>query len=121
MENVVPVEQLGDLIAATVAQIQAGAAKARANGIVIDLPKEIQITAIVVAPDGFQALQLQGGETTEVTGTQGGTETRKSTEQQKQDSGSTRIGNDKTTDEQQTFAENAHNQASETFYTYEDQ
>ncbi len=81
MENIVRIEELDACVAETLLAIQRGVAKARAEGgIIVDLPQEVQFSALVVRE--WQALETSGGQFSETTEHQGGgsTETVKGTE-----------------------------------------
>lgn len=93
MENVVPIEQLDDFVREMVMQVNAGLAAVRADGVLVEMPQSIQITAVVVKEWQPESLEILGERETNESGRQGGTtsETQSGGETQSQ------TGNDQST------------------------
>lgn len=119
MENIVPIDKLADFTRDIVLQIQIGLAKARTEGtLLVNLPKEIQVTCTVIAADGFQAMQLLGGEITERTETQGGENTETRTALEVSERNGSRNATDTTSTIDHSGTDQAYNQTEETTTTY---
>jgi hypothetical protein len=117
MENIVRISELPKFIEDTVLAVSSGLAAARAKGVLVDMPKEIQFTAIVVSD--FQALEMNGGSVVESVETQGGTNKETVDGSEVQKSESQQSGTGSRSSQETTQQENAHNRASEDSYTYE--
>lgn len=112
MENIIPIERLAELNEQIVKEIARGLTAASKFGVVVRMPKEIQVTATVIITDGFQSLQLKGGDSTETLEEQGGSNTETSTDNSRTDTGSTRKTTENQTGTEHVGTENAHNQES---------
>lgn len=117
MENIVRISDLPKFIEDTVLAVNAGLAAARVKGVLVDMPKEIQFSAIVVSD--FQALELQGGDVVESVEEQGGGSKETTTGEDTQRTQSEQTGETKRISEETNRQENAHNQRGETTYEYE--
>lgn len=116
MENIVRIEELSDFVNATLTEINRGVAAARADGLVCDLPKEVQFSVLVVKE--FQALELQGAVVSESVETQGGGSTETSTGEEKQQTESSGKSTASKKGRDQTDGEDAHDQQDEETYEY---
>lgn len=120
MENVVQIENLAAFLEDTVAEVQRGLFKARQRGLVIEMPEEIDVTVIVIARDGFQALELQSTEQSTQEEIQGGEQVSKEVSAERAQSGGSSNSNETTSTTETQTSENAHNQLSEQLTTYTD-
>ena len=118
MENIVRIEELSDFVAATLTEINRGVSAARAEGLLCDLPKEVQFTVLVVKE--FQALELKGATISESETEEGGGSLEIATSNEKQESNSSGKSNAKKTGKDQTDGQDAHDQQDEEKYTYSD-
>ena len=114
MENVVPIEELDSFISEVIAKVNAGLSVAREAGVTVKMPREIQVSAIVVKQWQVEGLEFttrretnengtQGGKTTE-TQNGGGTETTTSNDQ------SSRVDNEEYAHKQTTGTETTYTQ-----------
>lgn len=62
LPEVVPIENLRDYVARTMVELNAGVDLARSQNIPAELPREVQFTMTVIAPDGWQALSATSEE-----------------------------------------------------------
>lgn len=70
--DIVPIEKLDEYIALAIEKVNNGVASARKLGIQAELPRELQFSMVVIAPQGWQALEAsttEAGSTKETGGT----------------------------------------------------
>lgn len=116
MENIVRIEELAGFVNATLTEINRGVAAARAEGLVCDLPKEVQFSVLVVKE--FQALELQGAMVSESIEERGEGSVENTTGQENQESNSSGKSTATKKGEDQTDGQDAHDQQDEENYTY---
>lgn len=104
-ETVIRQSELAAFITNTLDNIRKGCADARAKGMIVELPADVQMTVTLIADDGWQALEIQGGQNTDTieelgggskevtTGTDNGTTENKSKQTRSESSDSTKTNN----------------------------
>jgi hypothetical protein len=71
-ETIIRQSELSAFVTNTLLNIREGVAVARNKGLLAELPEEVQITATVINDEGWQALEVSGGQSMEIFEEQGG-------------------------------------------------